>query len=107
MSSRNTRLRLLKQPAFRASFGKCMISCMSTRTFSATTTVFSLTQRTLDVQRLTEEVMKSAYLNRIKEDFNGGIRSGVNGTPTFYVNGTRYNGSPLAKNLLEALISTK
>jgi len=57
----------------------------------------------LDVQRLAEEGMNSTYLNRIKEDFNGGIRSGVNGTPTFYVNGTRYNGSPLAKDLLEAL----
>jgi len=57
----------------------------------------------LEVQRLTEEVMNSVYLNRIREDFNGGIRSGVNGTPTFYVNGTRYNGSPTAKNLLETL----
>ena len=61
----------------------------------------------LDVQRLTEEVMNSTYLNRIKEDFNGGIRSGVNGTPTFYINGTRYNGSPTAKGLLETLRSTK
>ncbi len=57
----------------------------------------------LDVQRLAEEVMNSTYLNRIKEDFNGGIRSGVNGTPTFYINGTRYNGSPTAKDLLETL----
>jgi len=57
----------------------------------------------LEVQRLTEEVMNSVYLNRIREDFNGGIRSGVNGTPTFYINGTRYNGSPTAKNLLETL----
>ena len=27
---------------------------------------------------------------RIKEDRQSGIRSGVNGTPTFYINGTRY-----------------
>lgn len=57
----------------------------------------------LDVRRLAEETMNSTYLNRIKEDFNGGIRSGVNGTPTFYINGTRYNGSPTAKDLLAAL----
>ena len=57
----------------------------------------------LNVQRLSQEVMNSIYLNRIKEDFNGGIRSGVNGTPTFYINGTRYNGSPTVRDLLEAL----
>jgi len=61
----------------------------------------------LDVQRLADEVMNSAYLNRIKEDFNGGIRSGVNGTPTFYINGTRYDGPPTARSILEALSSTK
>jgi len=61
----------------------------------------------LDVQRFTEEVMNSAYSNRIREDFNGGIRSGVNGTPTFYINGTRYNGFPTATDLLETLTSTK
>ena len=57
----------------------------------------------LNVQRLSQEVMNSIYLNRIKEDFNGGIRSGVNGTPTFYINGTRYNGSPTVRDLLETL----
>ena len=60
----------------------------------------------LDVQRLSQEVINSTYLNRIKEDFNGGIRSGVNGTPTFYINGTRYNGPPTAKELSETLRST-
>jgi len=29
---------------------------------------------------------------RIRTDFTGGIRSGVNGTPTFFVNGKRNNG---------------
>ncbi len=61
----------------------------------------------LDVQRLAKEVMNGVYLNRIREDFNGGIRSGVNGTPTFYINGTRFNGSPIAKDLLGTLRSTK
>jgi len=61
----------------------------------------------LDVQRLAKEVMNGVYLNRIREDFNGGIRSGVNGTPTFYINGTRYNGPPIAQDLLETLRSTK
>jgi protein-disulfide isomerase len=32
------------------------------------------------------------FLPKIKEDFMGGVRSGVNGTPTFFVNGYRYEG---------------
>lgn len=61
----------------------------------------------LDMQRFTEEIRNDAYLNRIREDFKGGIRSGVNGTPTFYIKGIRYHGSPTAKDLLETLTSTK
>lgn len=32
-----------------------------------------------------------AYKNRVREDFTSGVRSGVNGTPTFYLNGARYD----------------
>ena len=31
--------------------------------------------------------------SKVESDFESGIRSGVNGTPTFFVNGNRYNGS--------------
>lgn len=65
------------------------------------------TRLRLNAQRLAEEITQHAYLNRIKEDFNGGVRSGVNGTPTFYVNGTRYNGSPAANDLMASLVSGK
>jgi len=61
----------------------------------------------LNTQRLADEIAQHAYLNRIKQDFTGGVRSGVNGTPTFYVNETRYNGSPEANELLKILTSIK
>ena len=33
------------------------------------------------------------FIQRIHEDFISGVRSGVNGTPTLFVNGVRYNES--------------
>ena len=40
---------------------------------------------------------------RIAADFSGGIRSGVNGTPTFFLNGDRYDG-PADYDSMVALI---
>lgn len=33
-----------------------------------------------------------AYEERVRADFMGGVRSGVNGTPTFFINGVRFDG---------------
>jgi len=43
------------------------------------------------------------YLERVREDFLSGVRSGVNGTPTFFVNGVRHDGSVDRENLLAAI----
>jgi protein-disulfide isomerase len=43
------------------------------------------------------------HLPRIKEDFLSGVRSGVNGTPTFFINGVRHDGSYQASELRRAL----
>lgn len=40
---------------------------------------------------------------RIKEDRMSGLRSGVNGTPAFYVNGVRYDGPQTYDAMLETL----
>ena len=61
----------------------------------------------LDTQRLEREITQHAYQKRIKDDFMGGVRSGVNGTPTFYVNGVRHDEDAVAKALIEALTQTK
>ena len=42
---------------------------------------------------------------RVREDFLSGIRSGVNGTPTFFINGVRYEGGYDLEALLAALES--
>jgi protein-disulfide isomerase len=43
----------------------------------------------LDVARFRAEIDDPAATERILEDFRSGLASGVNGTPTFYVNGRR------------------
>lgn len=43
------------------------------------------------------------YQPKIRADFQGGVVSGVNGTPTFFINGYRYNGAPEVDELIEAI----
>lgn len=57
----------------------------------------------LDISRFEYDLSKHTYAPRIHEDFISGVRSGVNGTPTFYINGIRYNGSWDLDALLETL----
>jgi protein-disulfide isomerase len=46
----------------------------------------------IDATRVASELASGAREARVHADFMGGIRSGVNGTPTFFVNGTRFDG---------------
>jgi protein-disulfide isomerase len=57
----------------------------------------------LDTQKFEREIAQHVYQKRIKDDFMGGVRSGVNGTPTFYVNGVRHDDDAVAKALIKAL----
>jgi len=42
-------------------------------------------------------------MERVREDFMSGARSGVNGTPTFFINGHRHDDSFEEATLLRAL----
>jgi formate-nitrite transporter family protein len=57
----------------------------------------------LDVERFADELTRDVHSQRVHEDFRGGILSGVNGTPTFFVNGVRYDGDRDVVSLLRAL----
>jgi protein-disulfide isomerase len=64
----------------------------------------------LDGRRIKEEVVSRAYTPRIKEDFMSGIRSGVNGTPTFFIKDYRHNGSyeyDVLEEAIESAMGTK
>jgi protein-disulfide isomerase len=58
---------------------------------------------TLDVERFDRELAEHAHAARVREDFMSGVRSGVNGTPTFYINGARHDDSYDVETLLAAL----
>lgn len=53
--------------------------------------------------KLGEVLRLEAYLPRIKSDFSGGVRSGVNGTPTFFLNGWRHDGEFDYETLADAV----
>lgn len=47
--------------------------------------------------------LDGAHDAKIREDFIGGIRSGVNGTPTLFINGQRHDGPRDVAGLVDAL----
>jgi protein-disulfide isomerase len=47
----------------------------------------------LDVTRFARDITGGAYTKKVRDDFRGGVLSDVNGTPTFFINGVRFDGS--------------
>ena len=46
----------------------------------------------LDLERFKNDIQKNELITKVEQDFESGIRSGVNGTPSFFINGKKYNG---------------
>lgn len=57
----------------------------------------------LDIARWERDMRGRAFSERVQEDFLSGLRSGVNGTPTFFINGQRHDGPFDAESLLQAM----
>ena len=47
----------------------------------------------LGQDKLQKTLEAGTFTPRVEADFMGGVRSGVNGTPTFFINGQRHDGS--------------
>jgi protein-disulfide isomerase len=43
----------------------------------------------------------------VRRDFIGGVRSGVNGTPCFFVNGARHDGAHSFEALSAAILAAR
>ena len=59
----------------------------------------------LDLVKFNNEMSSHAHAPHIREDFLSGVRSGVNGTPSFYINDIRYNDPWDLETLLKTLRS--
>jgi len=57
----------------------------------------------LDADRMRVALEGGTYRARVKEDVLSGLKSGVNGTPTFFINGERYDGPHGTEPLFESL----
>jgi protein-disulfide isomerase len=52
---------------------------------------------------LREALVNGTFAPKVRTDFLGGVRSGVNGTPTFFINGRRHDGSYALEELSDAI----
>lgn len=57
----------------------------------------------LDLKQFSHELNAGTHTARVREDFLSGVRSGVNGTPAFYINGVRYDGPADVASMVMAL----
>jgi len=53
----------------------------------------------LNVSQFEKDIEKSELAEKVDADFESGIVSGVNGTPSFFINGNKFNGG--AEDLLD------
>jgi protein-disulfide isomerase len=47
----------------------------------------------LDMKTFSQDFKDPKLFKKVEDDFESGIMSGVNGTPSFYINGIKYNDS--------------
>jgi protein-disulfide isomerase len=52
---------------------------------------------------LSRAIADQEYADKIQQDFMGGVRSGVNGTPTFFIGNQRHEGSFDFNSLVAAI----
>ncbi|MGD9093399.1 MAG: Na+/H+ antiporter NhaA [Anaerolineales bacterium] len=57
----------------------------------------------LDIEQFQRDLNEHTYASKVQEDFRSGVRSGVNGTPSFFINGKRYDGPWDLESLVEAM----
>ena len=59
----------------------------------------------LDISRFLQDISKKVYIDRINEDIESGLDSGVTATPALFVNGIRYSDRWKIEQLIAAIIT--
>jgi protein-disulfide isomerase len=59
----------------------------------------------LDIPQFLKELAKQVHIDRIREDIEGGIQSGVTTAPAMFINGNRYTGHWNITELMAAIIA--
>jgi protein-disulfide isomerase len=59
----------------------------------------------LALEQFADDLTHRRFQDRVRRDFLSGVRSGVNGTPTFFINGVRHNGGWDLESLLDGIRS--
>jgi protein-disulfide isomerase len=57
----------------------------------------------VDTGRFDDELASHVYLAEVRRDFRRGVQDGVNGTPTIFINGVRYDGPRTREAMLDAI----
>lgn len=60
----------------------------------------------LDLEKFTSDMQDPALATKVDDDFESGIRSGVNATPTFFINGEKYNNGWEADRMITFIRQT-
>jgi protein-disulfide isomerase len=58
----------------------------------------------VDSAAVADDLSTGAMSARVRDDFEGGLRSGVTGTPTFFLNGRRFDGDWRDPDVLGAAV---
>ncbi|MEH2320031.1 DsbA family protein [Nostoc sp.] len=59
----------------------------------------------LDISQFLQDISKKVYIDRINEDIESGLQSGVTATPALFINGIRYSDRWNIKQLMAAIVT--
>jgi protein-disulfide isomerase len=57
----------------------------------------------LEIYKFDADLASERFARRVRDDYEGGVRSGVTGTPTLFINGARYRGKVEYADVLAAI----
>jgi protein-disulfide isomerase len=61
----------------------------------------------LDMERFEQDIQSTELTSKIESELEGGLKSGVNGTPAFFINGEKYEGDLKNDELMRYLKRVK